>query len=76
MKMPTKTEEVPDTRRASEMIRKARTDAEITLVQLADEMNTSAGYLHDLETGRREWSERLFQLASLSINKLRTQQTP
>ena len=40
-------------------VRKMRTEHEITLRELANEMGISVGYLSDLESGRRKPSQKL-----------------
>ena len=71
LKLPTDTVQKINSVRAGAMIREARTKHGISLRALAVEMKISFPYLSDLERARRGWSEKLFKLASLSINKLK-----
>ena len=63
-----------DSGKAATMIRKARKTNRISLEALSDKMGISISYLHELEHGRRNWTEAKFQLAALGISQLRTKQ--
>lgn len=71
LKLPTDKVEKINSVRAGAMIREARMKNKISLRALAAEMKISFPYLSDLELARRGWSENLFTLAALSIEKLK-----
>jgi transcriptional regulator with XRE-family HTH domain len=68
---PLKTEKYVDGERAGKMIRKARKAAGIKQYQLAAEMKIPVPNLCMMEKGWRPWTENLFTLAALSIEKLK-----
>lgn len=55
---------------AGRLIRSEREMAGVKMRALATEMKISAPYLHDLEMGKRNWSEEYFKSAQAGIAKL------
>ena len=70
MNLPTIPTREVDNTKAGQMIRAARTKAEVSLRRLALAMGKSAPYLCDLELGRRNWTPELFSCAEAKLQEL------
>ena len=56
-----RTVEQIDSVATGQVVERHRKALKLTIDQLADRMNISSAYLRDLQKGRRNWSEQLFQ---------------
>lgn len=65
MKLPTigTTQTVINHKECGMIVRRARAKANLSLLDLADELSVSSPFLSDLERGNRNWSEGRFHQA-------------
>jgi transcriptional regulator with XRE-family HTH domain len=78
MKIPTQKKTTVEIRneQAGEMIRELRERKGVSLLALSNAVGYSQQYVSDLERGRRNWSNDLFNKVEAAIRKLSVQQLP
>ena len=63
------TGKVPDSRKIGWELRTARKRVRIGLREMAAEIGVSSGYLHDLEHGRRNWTDKVLTDYNAALNR-------
>ena len=70
MKLPVIQTTKIDQTKAGQMIRELRKKSDVSLRDMAAQMNLSAPFVSDMELGRRNWSEEKFESAQKAIAQL------
>lgn len=64
------TGQVPDSRKIGIQLRSARKKHRVGLREIARRLELSSGYLHDLEHGRRNWTEEMIRNYQAALGPL------